>query len=182
MLLQSGRELRGSHGRHNTQPSAGAFDFLALPPELRNEIYRLLLTKDGESIEINASRGPCSGMWAVRPQTPFHHPRQDSRSRPFTNLLAVSKQINNEAASILYGENNFVFSTTNGTDNGDRTFLGLIGTSNRHLMRHVELRWYREWMVSLEANLGLMPKLNQLEAPPPHDPDIRGLSLRNRRG
>ncbi|KAI9774878.1 MAG: hypothetical protein M1840_000094 [Geoglossum simile] len=63
------------------------FPFLALPPEIRNEIYRYLLTRNGPV------RSP-------------HRPRQYAVP---TNLqpciLATNRQIHNEALRILYQEN-----------------------------------------------------------------------------
>jgi len=66
-----------------TQP----FPFLSLPPEIRNKIYRYLLTRAGPI------RSP-------------HRPRQYARpSNVQPCILATSRQIHNEAVRILYQEN-----------------------------------------------------------------------------
>ena len=63
------------------------FAFLELLPEIRNEIYRLVLVKP----------------WMMRVQP--------SRKRflPLTALLCVSKQVHQESSSIFYQENTFLF-------------------------------------------------------------------------
>ncbi|KAF2214187.1 hypothetical protein CERZMDRAFT_4825, partial [Cercospora zeae-maydis SCOH1-5] len=74
--------------------------FLDLPPELRNNIYRLCLAVPG-SVHIRPepeSKQPC-----IDAQTTFAN--RTSLFAP--GLLRSCKQIKHEAISILYGENVF---------------------------------------------------------------------------
>ena len=101
--------------------------FLSLPPELRNQIYRLLFISTDK--------------------LDFGHPRNFSRSSHF---LRSCKQVHEEARSILYAENTFYFQTARETrtrrfETGAyqigykdiRYFLSCIGTANLGLMRHI---------------------------------------------
>lgn len=69
-----------------------AFLFLDLPPEIRNQIFRLLLTHTTPILTTSAHD--------LRP------PRL-VRLQLHLNLLLVSRTLHNEASSILYGENTF---------------------------------------------------------------------------
>lgn len=84
------------------------FRFLALPPELRNRIYTLLLT-DHEPIEPWKARSTAaarSAAWAEAQKK-----RRDRRAfkKIFLEILCVSKQLHIEATGILYGSNVFKF-------------------------------------------------------------------------
>ncbi|MCJ1365529.1 hypothetical protein MMC16_004652 [Acarospora aff. strigata] len=69
------------------EPSTSRFSFLSLAPELRNEVYRYLLTAGDEYIDI---RQP-------RPTSKLH-----------TSMIYTSRQIAQEAMAILYCENFFL--------------------------------------------------------------------------
>lgn len=67
------------------------FDFMALPPELRKEVYRELL--------LRRSSKPGSNQRASVRQI-----------KCFPNIMQVSKQVHAEASEVLYGERKFVIS------------------------------------------------------------------------
>lgn len=76
---------------------------LELPPELRNEMYKLALTSD-EPVEVTAYTKEEEGLIMGhfhRTSTSFHH-----RPAP---LLQTSHQIRSEATPIYYGVNTFAF-------------------------------------------------------------------------
>ncbi|KAI9785528.1 MAG: hypothetical protein M1839_009269 [Geoglossum umbratile] len=68
-------------------PPSGPFPFLSLPPEIRNKIYRHLLT---------------SPQTLTSPQRPSAHFIQNHLQ---PGILATSRQVHNEALRILYEEN-----------------------------------------------------------------------------
>ncbi len=68
------------------EPISSHVSFLSLPPELRNEVYRYLLTS-----AVNIGLAPGS----ARPELHF-------------SIIYTNRQIAQEATAILYGENNFV--------------------------------------------------------------------------
>lgn len=77
-----------------SHPPQKTFDFLSLPPEIRNTIYELLLIKD-EPIYI------CSPLRK-------HAVNRELTSTSFSMLLRLNKQINAEASTIFYSKNEFV--------------------------------------------------------------------------
>ncbi|SMR63800.1 unnamed protein product [Zymoseptoria tritici ST99CH_3D1] len=104
--------------------------FLKLSAELRNEVYQLCLHSN-EPIEVQchflAGGQPILNM--VEPAAGPLHP----------NLLATCKTIRNEATSILYGSNTFMFRRVIGMG-GRIRFLGELDSANCQLMRQVEIR------------------------------------------
>ena len=69
------------------KPPSSSASFLSLAPELRNEVYRYLLTLPGEIIDIGC---PCIC------------------AELHTSIICTNRQISQEAAAIFYGENSFV--------------------------------------------------------------------------
>lgn len=69
------------------------FNFMGLPRELRDEVYKLCLTVGAEIV-----------AYPSRFQAPTDF-TADGVSRPTVALLRVNKQIGGEAAIVLYGEN-----------------------------------------------------------------------------
>lgn len=80
-----------------TEPSK-PFNFLGLPPELRNEIYRRVLAPDESHIVLIAK---ClrTGKFVSKP-----------KRKNWTSLLATNRQIHKEADGILFDSNIFCFS------------------------------------------------------------------------
>ena len=93
------------------KPQTSMKQFLDLPPELRLEIYKLLLVSD------------CSFRLGISPSPPFsrQYPRlilhltghhgpychDQSRKRIYPKILRASNAIYLEARDVLYGENTF---------------------------------------------------------------------------
>ncbi|KAI9775670.1 MAG: hypothetical protein M1835_005730 [Candelina submexicana] len=75
-----------------------AFPFLRIPPELRNEIYRLLLISPLRDDEIGLFIDPGSGTY---------------RWGSYTAILRTNHQVFTESSGIFYGENIF---TVHGSD------------------------------------------------------------------
>ncbi len=81
------------------------FIFLALPGELRNQIYGLLLDLKAMGIEDSCAAriDPCrmKGKWRSR------LPKRSSWSL-HPNVLATNRVVHDEAAGVLYGNNRFL--------------------------------------------------------------------------
>ena len=101
--------------------------FLSLPPELRNQVYRLAFVTE-EHLD-------------------FGNPKNFSRSAHF---LRTCKQVHEEGKSIMYAENTFYFQTSRETRTRRfeagayqigykdiRYFLSVVGPANLGLMRHI---------------------------------------------
>jgi hypothetical protein len=66
--------------------------FLRLPPEIRNEVYKLLFVSNTN----------------LRVSSPVHRRKRRPPQLDFTRLLLVNKQINAEAKTIFYSLNTFI--------------------------------------------------------------------------
>jgi hypothetical protein len=76
----------------------GVFDFLRLPPELRNRIYQLHLSKEGD---IDHQR-----LFDEGPHIRFNPPAVEYPLKPVldVNILRVCRQIYNEAVTFAYAD------------------------------------------------------------------------------
>jgi hypothetical protein len=96
-VLSQVSSLKSTHGQHQT-PRYLAKDFLALynaaaPPEIRCQVYRILLATDR-----NVRMKPA-------PDDNHHIPRPNNL---FPAILGTCRLIYNEARHVLYGENLFL--------------------------------------------------------------------------
>ena len=135
-------------------------NFLDLPPELRNIVYDFALVPD-EPIELapicfgtfdfeerheHKALAP-HGYYGPRPDQPgphgyflggsWHLHRYNTKIRPSLMLLRVCKEVNEESASVFYGQQ-FRFTSTYGWYIL-HDWLKLIGSSNRAHVRHISV-------------------------------------------
>lgn len=97
------------------------FDFLGLPIELRNDIYEQLLVHD--------NRLP------IGKDGTYHDKKDKVASTYFTlGLLLTCKQIHEEASSVLFAHNLFVFCWAWQIP---RNFLNIVGRKNASSLRHI---------------------------------------------
>lgn len=128
MSTDSGFSSKASEEAEQSKPASGdKAGFLSLAPELRNQVYRLaFVTKE----KLN-----------------FGMPRNFARS---SALLRTCRQVHEEARSILYSENTFLFQrrperrhptwTSDASEIGYkdvRFFMKEIGLTNSSLLRHL---------------------------------------------
>ncbi|CAK1366076.1 unnamed protein product [Cercospora beticola] len=116
-------------------PRQGTFDFMALPAELREKIYKMLLVYPkpgftladheiwrGDDYESLHQFGLLSREDVAAPAYPESLDQEDSPSIPENDIpvesltktlaiLSVSKQIRHEALPVFYGQNSFHFGT-----------------------------------------------------------------------
>lgn len=103
-------KLYGERKYASKYPS-NPFEFLKLPPEIRNQIYRELLYFDYVELAAKRSDGVGNGLACI------HHMRRYKREIvPKLKLLRANKQVNSEASAIFYGENEFRFTANYGFD------------------------------------------------------------------
>lgn len=112
--------------------SSGKNLLLSIPPEIRNEIYRLLLKRDSQ-LHI---RAPSYIHW--------HKIEQTWRA---TGILYVFKQIHDEAITIFFEYNTFVVSNSTispcwgaASKAGFEAFVEWIPESKRRLIRNLVLK------------------------------------------
>lgn len=138
--------------------------FLSLPAELRNKIYRLHLIRGTFCIYSCAGR-PWSTVLDLycASQLPL-------------GLLRASRQVHLEAASILYGENNFVFPDPIRCTTDFQRWLEQIGPDSCTLLRKVNIsppitRFHKEIFAAFVECSRLLEGAADLELPL-HTPQI----------
>lgn len=127
------------------------FPFLSLPPEIRNRIYDLLLCIPGK-IHPSTAR-PTSTPRKTRNQR-FAPPTPDSA----LSLLAVNKQINNEAFGIFYHCNAFEFYYPTQL----HAFLLSLGPERQQCLRDLTLHYYNNKVGGIDLAELTFPMLKQL--------------------
>ena len=114
--------------------ASGAFRFLCLPPEIRNSVYRLLLTTPNSPIELPrlASKiAKRSAEWQKCKSA-----RRRARFKTiFLEVLQACKRIHDEASGILYGCNVFKFRSC--YSEGAKKVI--LPTRHLHLLKHIKV-------------------------------------------
>ncbi|KAK4497143.1 hypothetical protein PRZ48_011593 [Zasmidium cellare] len=123
--------------------------FFDLPPELRNQIYAIILIRPRKLNLIGMYPG-----YAHLNNTVIH-----------TRILRTCKRIHQEATPILYGANTFLVRT----DGTSWWFLNMIGRSSEHI-NHLENTWEAEvqleiWKEVLAVREYLIPETKIVSFP-----------------
>lgn len=120
------------------------FRFLSLPPEIRNSVYRLLLTTPSSPIELPRLANKIatrSAEWRKCKSA-----RRKARFKSiFLEILQTCKQVHNEASGILYGCNVFKFRSC--YSEGAKKIV--LPTRHLHLLKHIKVA-----VISLAESLG----------------------------
>lgn len=109
--------------------------FLQLVPEVRNNIYRFLLTSSRQDDVVNIMGGSLKTLRGLRGDQSTH-PRHRNKRIHIAGILSCSKLVHQEAGSILYGCNFFPFHNMSTLT----IFLRCIGHHNRQQLIHLRLR------------------------------------------
>lgn len=132
---------------HSPKKKGGApsaFRFLSLPPEIRNSVYRLLLTTPTSPIELPRLANKIakrSAEWQKCKSA-----RRKARFKSiFLEVLQTCKQIHDEASGILYGCNVFKFRSC--YSEGAKKVI--LPTRHLHLLKHIKVS-----VISLDESLG----------------------------
>ncbi|KAI9051849.1 hypothetical protein LZ554_004110 [Drepanopeziza brunnea f. sp. 'monogermtubi'] len=122
----------------------------SLPPELRNNIYELLLQVD-HPISIVSSRKARKAPESPKSQMMdkfFHRTPVQRPEKHFASLIGVCKQIGDEARTTFYGQNKFILgngpwgSTYEPNSHGLKTFLSRVPHHAVAQIKHLELAIY----------------------------------------
>ncbi|KAL9128224.1 MAG: hypothetical protein Q9217_003070 [Psora testacea] len=150
---------------------------LALPPELRNKIYRYALLRD-EPIDLwphkwtkpdTIDQPSCTALTLkVRHQESLRYVRKEMA----TGLLGTCSQVYDEATNLFWGENHFRFSGRSGWQGLLRFFL-TIGPQARSRIRRLDVHApiYMRWPVKDSDNKDLngrsknFPKMHMVKIP-----------------
>lgn len=125
--------------------------FLSLPPEIRNLIYELLLEVDGP---VHPSPKPPSSI----PRC--NKARKDPVAIPESalNILAVNRQVKDEALGIFYHSNAFEFYYPTQL----HAFLLTLGPQRQNFLRDITLHYYNTKSGGIDLASLSFPLLAQL--------------------
>ena len=94
--------------------SFSPFPFMKFPPEIRNSVYRLLLTTPYSPVKFQRPTG-CNGARHRAQWAKYKSIKMRRRHKKiFLEILGVCKQVHNEAIGIMYGCNVFKYRSNPG--------------------------------------------------------------------
>lgn len=118
-------------GKKSIQP----LPFMDFPPEIRNTVYRLLLTTPNAPIEFQGYTGlhgaKRRAQWAKCKSSKMKR----RHKKIFLEILEVCKQIHDEASGIIYGCNVFKYRS----NPGDGPRLVVLPTRHLQLLKHIKV-------------------------------------------
>lgn len=91
------------------------FPFMDFPPEIRNHVYKMLLTTPNIPIEFPEPTGRNRALRAANWERCKTWKMRRKHKTIFLEILEVSKQVHAEASGILYGGNVFKYRSDYGT-------------------------------------------------------------------
>lgn len=103
------------HARKPGKKSLQPFPFLDFPPEIRNCVYKMLLTTPKIPIEFPEPTGRNRALRAAKWEKCTTWKMRRRHKTIFLEILEVSKQLHAEASGILYGCNIFKYRSDYGT-------------------------------------------------------------------
>lgn len=111
------------------------FPFMDFPPEIRNTVYRYLLTTPNSPIEFEGLSGRNGhkhrAQWAKCTSTKARR----KHKKLFLEILGVCRRIHDEASGIIYGCN--VFKYRNNPGVGPRSVV--LPTRHLQLLKHIKI-------------------------------------------
>ncbi len=137
-----GSTSRRSNGK---KPSVQPFAFLALPPEIRNSVYRALLTTPNAPIELPRLTGAYGRKHADQWRACTTTKMKRRHKSIFLEILGTCRQIHDEASGIMYGCN--VFKYRSDHREGPRNVV--LPTRHLQLLKHIKIS-----VISGEPNNG----------------------------
>ena len=103
------------HARKSGKKPLKPFPFMEFPPEIRNCVYRMLLTTPKIPIEFPEPTGRNRALRAANWEKCTTWKMKRRHKTIFLEILEVSKQLHAEASGILYGCNVFKYRSDYGT-------------------------------------------------------------------
>lgn len=103
------------HARKSGKKPLEPFPFMDFPPEIRNCVYKMLLTTPKTPIEFPEPTGRNRALRAANWEKCTTWKMKRRHKTIFLEILEVSKQLHAEASGILYGCNVFKYRSDYGT-------------------------------------------------------------------
>lgn len=123
------------HGRKFGRKPFKPFPFMKFPPEIRNCVYKLLLTTPKFPIEFPEPTGRNRALRAASWEKCTTWKMRRKHKTIFLEILEVSKQLHAEASGILYGCNVFKYRSDYGK--GPRPLI--LPTRHLQLLKHIKI-------------------------------------------
>lgn len=124
--------------QNNTKPRKKAFKpfpFMDFPPEIRNNVYRMLLTTPTGPIELPELTGRNGAAHRARWAKCITAKQKRQHKTIFLETLECSKQVHDEASGILYGCNVFKYRS----NPGEGTKQVVLPTRHLQLLKHIKI-------------------------------------------
>ncbi len=124
------------HLQNTPKPKKKAFKslpFMNFPPEIRNNVYRMLLTTG--PIELPELTGRNGAAHRARWANCTTAKQRRQHKKIFLEILECSKQVHDEASGILYGCNVFKYRS----NPGEGTKRVVLPTRHLQLLKHIKI-------------------------------------------
>lgn len=123
------------HARKAGKNPFRPFPFMEFPPEIRNCVYKMLLTSPKMPIEFPEPTGRNRALRAANWEKCTTWKMRRRHKTIFLEILEVSKQLHAEASGILYGCNIFKYRSDYGK--GPRQMI--LPTRHLQLLKHIKI-------------------------------------------
>ena len=132
--LKSASTLRTQARRASIAPF-NPFPFMDFPPEIRNSVYRFLLTTPLTPIELPELTGRNGAAHRAQWAKCTTAKMRRKHKTIFLEILETCKQVHDEASGILYGCNVFKYRSNPGA----RSTLVVLPTRHLQLLKHIKI-------------------------------------------
>ena len=134
------RQLKPASGlrirsRKANSPPFKPFPFMDFPPEIRNSVYRFLLTTPLTPIELPELTGRNGAAHRLQWAKCTTAKMRKKHKTIFLEILETCKQVHDEASGILYGCNVFKYRS----NPGDRSNRVVLPTRHLQLLKHIKI-------------------------------------------
>ena len=124
-----------TQARKANTPPFKPFPFMDFPPEIRNSVYRFLLTTPLTPIELPELTGRNGAAHRLQWAKCTTAKMRKKHKTIFLEILETCKQIHDEASGILYGCNVFKYRS----NPGDRSNRVVLPTRHLQLLKHIKI-------------------------------------------
>ena len=134
--ISSGEDEPAPTGTRRKRKPINTFPFLALAPEIRNNVYKLLLTRPPkEPIELPRPISKAAKARSATIRDCKTAQQRKAHKQLFLEILATCRQIHDEASGIMYGCNVFQYRP----HLGDVHMTPMLPTRHLQLIKHVKV-------------------------------------------
>ena len=119
----------------NKLPGLKRFPFLSFPPEIRNCVYKILLTTPNAPIELPRPTAKPERARMEKCRNTKKARQKAVHKRIFLEILVTSRQVHDEATGIMYGCNVFKYRS----DHRQGPRAAVLPTRHHQLLKHIKI-------------------------------------------